>query len=153
MRAVDADVMTRSGNVPQLILPEGIELSTDTQIIPPKPAEHLKVVHVDAHPAIDMVRFRFNVDATGTVSNVRVVHTTKDQIVNNAKSALEAWQFEPALVDGKPAELKDYEVVMDFVESENEAGSTIAKGALLVLLLPVMVFVDIGSTGSLDFGN
>ena len=152
-QTIDADSLARSGNLPQLAVPEGIEVGPDSRIIQPRPVEQRKVIPLDANPAADLVRFRFDIDAEGKVSNVRVVNTTSDQIVSAAKSALESWQFEPALVDGNPAEMKDFEMVMDFAETKNTAGSTIAKGALLVLLIPVMVVVGVGPTGSVSFGN
>ncbi len=139
---------------PQLILPEGVELGPDTVISSPKPKEQRQATRLDADPATDFVRFRFDVDTAGKVSNVRVIRTSKESLANEAKSVLASWEFEPALVDDKPAEMRNLEAAMDFFEKENKAGSTVAKGALLVVLIPLMVIVGVGpSAGSVNFGN
>lgn len=135
----------------RLILPEGVELNADTEITSPEPKAATQATRIDADPEIDFVRFRFDIDPAGNVSNVRVIDATKESLAEDASAILQSWEFEPASVDGKPVEMRNIEAKMEFTEREDEAGTTAAKVALLILLLPVVLVFSVFSQGSMDF--
>lgn len=144
---------TEPTNRPELVMPEGAELRPDTKIVLPKPVEERVSTNVDAHPDTDFVRFRFDINASGMVLNSEVIHASKEQLAEDAKSILDSWQFEPAFVDGVPAEMRKIEAVMDFYDGDAKTKSAFGKAAAIIVLIPVGLVLGVAPGGSIEFGN
>ena len=61
------------------------------------------------------VTLKYDVDQTGTVSNIIVVAAEPKRIFNDeAIKALKKWRFKPAMVNGQPMTTKDQTVTLEF---------------------------------------
>lgn len=61
------------------------------------------------------VRLKFDVNTAGGVVNVDVIESSPPRLFDqSAKRALSKWKYQPKLVDGKPTEMKNLRVQLDF---------------------------------------
>jgi hypothetical protein len=77
-------------DAPRFVLPEGVEIQPDTVLKPPAPVEAERVVTGEPKLAnhTGWVRFRFNVDATGKLSDIIVIRSSSANLQFAAKQLL-----------------------------------------------------------------